>query len=153
MKYFEKCTNLEELRKAYKEALKKNHPDNGGSTEECAKINAEYKEAFEKLKNRTTSENKEKDFDVEADEIMRDILNKIISFDINIEIVGCWIWVDGNTYQIKDNLKELGFKWSNKRKKWHFATIETKFHKNNMTFEEIRSKYGSNVVKSQVLLA
>ena len=34
---------------------------------------------------------------------LRAVLQQIITFEgINIEIVGCWIWVDGNTYDYKD---------------------------------------------------
>ena len=39
-----------------------------------------------------------------------------------LEIVGCWIWIDGNTYGYKDVLKEIGFKWAREKKKWHFHT-------------------------------
>ena len=50
-------------------------------------------------------------YDFEADEKLREVLQKIINFaNINIEIVGCWIWVDGATYEYKDELKALGFK-------------------------------------------
>ena len=36
---------------------------------------------------------------------------------MNINIVGSWIWIDGNVYEIKNQLKETGSKWSkNKRK-------------------------------------
>ena len=39
----------------------------------------------------------------------KEVLQQIIGFsNINIAIVGCWIWVDGNTYSYKDDLKTLG---------------------------------------------
>lgn len=46
MKYFTNCKNLEELRKEYKNLVKANHPDNGGSTDEIKIINVEYEEAM-----------------------------------------------------------------------------------------------------------
>ena len=43
MKYFNNVSNLSELRKQYKDLLKKYHPDNAnGSTEATQEINAEY---------------------------------------------------------------------------------------------------------------
>lgn len=52
-------------------------------------------------------------YDFSEDAKLRDVLQKIINFEgINIETVGCWIWVDGNTYGYKDVLKEIGFKWA-----------------------------------------
>ena len=43
MKYFNNVSTLEDLRRQYKELLKKYHPDNPqSSTEACLVINAEY---------------------------------------------------------------------------------------------------------------
>lgn len=53
MKYFKNVETLEELRKQYKDLLKKYHPDNPqGSTEATQEINAEYDSLFNLLKNR-----------------------------------------------------------------------------------------------------
>lgn len=46
-KYFEGVKTVEELRKRYRELLKKFHPDNeGGSVEVTQEINAEYDRLF-----------------------------------------------------------------------------------------------------------
>lgn len=37
---------------------------------------------------------------------------------ISIELVGCWLWVSGETKTVKDNLKDAGFRWNRKREKW-----------------------------------
>lgn len=53
MNYFNNVKTLEELRKQYKELLKKYHPDNpNGSTEATKEINVEYEKLFKVLKNR-----------------------------------------------------------------------------------------------------
>ena len=53
MKYFKNVHTLEELRKQYKELLKKYHPDNAnGSTEATQEINAEYDRLFKLLKDK-----------------------------------------------------------------------------------------------------
>ena len=50
MTYFRNVETLEELRKQYKELLKKFHPDNvNGSTEATQEINAEYDRLFKTL--------------------------------------------------------------------------------------------------------
>ena len=134
MKYFNNVNTLEELRKQYKELLKKYHPDNpNGSTEATQEVNAEYDTLFKTLKDRhehkteQASDNKtdynNMKYDFSEDAKLRDVLQKIITFEgINIEIIGCWIWVDGNTYQYKDTLKSLGFKRASQKKKWYFHT-------------------------------
>ena len=48
--YFISCRNLDELKKAYKAAAMKNHPDKGGDTATMQAINAEYSARFEVLK-------------------------------------------------------------------------------------------------------
>lgn len=48
--YFINCKNLDELKKAYKAAAMKYHPDMGGSNEAMQQINAEYSARFEVLK-------------------------------------------------------------------------------------------------------
>ena len=56
-------------------------------------------------------------YDFAEDEKLREMLNKIIHFNnIEIELVGAWIWLSGNTYVYKKELKELGFKWACQKK-------------------------------------
>lgn len=53
MKYFNNVNTLEELRRQYKELLKKYHPDNPqGSTTATQEINAEYDRLFKVLKDK-----------------------------------------------------------------------------------------------------
>ena len=55
-KYFKDVNTLEELRRQYRDLLKKYHPDNkDGSTQATQEINAEYDRLFKVLKNRHES--------------------------------------------------------------------------------------------------
>lgn len=161
MKYFKNVETLEELRKQYKELLKKYHPDTpNGSTEATQEINSEYDTLFKVLKDRheskTTTDNEKNDFnnmkyDFKEDAKLREVLQQIINFEnINIEIVGCWIWVDGNTYEYKDNLKTLGFRWAREKKKWYFHTEAfRKRSRKKLSMDDIRNYYGSTEVKTE----
>ena len=51
-KYFVNANTLEQLRKQYKELLKKFHPDNGGSEDVMKAVNVEYDKLFKVLKDR-----------------------------------------------------------------------------------------------------
>lgn len=160
MTYFKNINTLEKLRKQYKELLKIHHPDNGGNLENMQNINAEYDKLFKILKDKHTKTDTNTDnktdfnnmkYDFEEDEKLREVLQNIISFsDINIEIVGCWLWVDGNTYEYKDTLKALGFKWASEKKKWYFHT-ETfrKRSKRKLSMDDIRNLYGSTEVQTE----
>lgn len=149
MKYFKNIRTLEELRKEYKKLLKQFHPDNGGSEEATKEINLEYEKLFEMLKNCKNCNQKEKEeFNKEFDQAFRDILNQVIDLNVDVEIIGSWIWVGGNTYAIKETLKRLGFNWIGKRKMWAWHEEEyTKRRNSNKTLDELRNYYGSEIVK------
>ena len=55
MAYFNNINTLEELRKQYRDLLKRHHPDNGGDVSDMQEINAEYDRLFKVLKDRPGS--------------------------------------------------------------------------------------------------
>lgn len=151
-RYFENVTTLEELKKQYKRLAKQYHPDlNNGTTNEIMKqINNEYDELFERVKNyhvNAEGETYEK-ATAETSEEFRDIINSIINFNIDIEIIGTWVWCF-NSYEYRAQLKELGFKYAAKKRAWCWHSGEFKARKSNKTLAEIRSKYGSETIKSR----
>lgn len=147
MTYFTNIHSLEELRKEYKRLVKANHPDNGGSVETIKIINVEYEICFKVLeKADSVSSNK---YNMEEDAMIREIINAIINLNIEIEICGSWVWVSGNTYGCKDDLKANGFHWASKKKMWYWHNPEEQTRSNGKTsMDDIRVKYGSQVVKS-----
>lgn len=162
MKYFYDVNTLEQLRSQYKKLIKQYHPDNTSGSEDATKaINLEYDRLFKVLKNKheKSADNKENGtktdfnnmkYDFSEDRKLRETLQQIITFEgINIEIVGCWIWVDGNTYDYKDTLKNIGFKWAREKKKWYFhtETFRKRSHK-KLSMEDIRNYYGSTDVET-----
>ncbi len=148
-RYFANIQSLEELRKEYKRLVKLNHPDNGGSDELIKTINVEYEFTFKMLEKSDTANSKK--YNMEADEQIRYIINIIINLDINIEICGSWIWVSGNTYSCKDELKSNGFHWASKKKMWYWHDPQEQTRSNGKTtMDDIRSKYGSETVKKAV---
>ena len=147
MTYFTNIQTLEELRKEYKRLVKENHQDNGGSEEAIKVINVEYEISFHILeKTDTASSNK---FNMREDEMLRAIINAIVNLNIEIEICGSWIWVSGNTYSCKDELKSNGFHWASKKKMWYWHDPQEQTRSNGKTsMNDIREKYGSQVVRT-----
>jgi len=170
MTYFKNVNTLEELRRQYRDLLKKFHPDNAnGSTEATQEINTEYDRLFKVLKDRHESKSADTSnandtqstytsnmYDWENDKALREVLQQIINFNgKEINLVGAWIWLDGNTYPYKDELKAIGFKWSRNRKKWYWNDGEYIGRGNKkITFSQIENKYGSTkfMAQSKVLL-
>lgn len=154
-KYFANCKNLEELKKEYRKLVMVNHPDNGGDTRVMAEIIKEYKQMFEVLKNEQNRKAKEdktgKTYHTnETAEMFMEILEKIMFLDgLEIEICGSWVWVGGNTYAHKTELKNASFSYSAKKKMWYWKPYETTWFKGkkSYTMDEIRNTYGSEKVE------
>lgn len=148
MKYFNNCKTIEELKKAYRKQAQANHPDNGGNAEVMKAINAEYEKMFNRLKaahNQDASTGRTKKMNETAAEYM-DIIQKIISFvGIEIEVCGSWVWVSGDTYRYKAELKAAGFRWASKKKMWYWRNEEDACKSNgkSKSMEYIRETYGS----------
>lgn len=160
-KYFSNPKTLEELRKQYRDLLKKHHPDNASGSEEATKaINNEYEALFKALKDKhnqtakdTTSQTYDNiKWDFAEDEALRDMLSKVIQLvGVNIAIVGNWIWIDGDTYPHRKTLNnELHFKWARDKKKWYWHS-ETFRKKSNKTysFDAICDRFGCTNLKTK----
>ncbi len=147
VKYFNvnSSTGIDDLKKQYYSLAKKHHPDTGGTNESFREMNDEY-EYLQKLiltnGNFTTAEPHNEQ---EISEIYRDIIDSLILLPgILIELVGSWIWISGNTYPVKEQIKEAGFKFHGKKSMWFWHPGEyKKFNNTELDMDEIRQRYGS----------
>jgi curved DNA-binding protein CbpA len=146
---------LEELKATYRKLAMKHHPDRGGDHEIMTAVNDEYDRLFPKLKNVHKTKDGEtytaKQDSTETADSFKDLIAELMKMDnIVIEVIGCFVWVTGNTRTYKDQLKELRFKWHNKKVAWYLKPEDYKrrSHK-DYDLEEIRTMYGtSGKVKS-----
>ena len=148
MKYFANIKTLEELKKEYKKLALENHPDRGGDVEVMKAINAEYDIMFNRVKDihvNAKGETYTKE-NTETPSEFKDIIDKLIRMEgLEIEIIGCFIWLSGNTKAHKDNIKALGFKWHSTKKMWYKAPEDyRKKSKKKYSIEEIRDMYGTS---------
>jgi len=149
-KYFKNCKTKEDAKKLYKKLAFKHHPDKGGDVEIMKAINNEFDDFMKNFKEEKDSK-KEYEFTATT---YRKLIEQLIKFDnIVIDIVGCFIWVTGNTYSIKEELKQLGFRYSKNKKSWYVAPEE--YMKNRVNYKkkysmnEIKNKYGCTSIKSK----
>lgn len=139
---FTDLEGINQAKKVYKELAKVCHPDTElGDTESFKILNEVYNYYLEN--GVIVGENSE--FDLELEKIIAEILHYE---DLIIEVVGSWIWLDGNTKDIKEHLKELGFKWRNKKKLWSYGQMKRR-NPNNISIEDIKNKYGCTKVETK----
>ena len=148
MRWFEGITDLNELRREYYRLALLHHPDRGGDTATMQEINNLY----EKLSKKLISENFT-GFRAEAEERtinpFAEMIAKVFNLTgVNIEIIGSWLWLTGETKQYKEYLKENGFRFSASKVAWYWHHGEY-YKKNGKRFglDEIRQMWGSHDVK------
>lgn len=158
---------IEDAKRQYKKLILTYHPDlaakNGLTVEEatkaCQTINAEWD--YIKKHNYNVHEGDDGDIftdwnQTSADETTEryaDIIEQLVKMEgVTIEICGSFIWLGGNTFEHKDEIKALaayGVKvgWANKKKMWFLAPSDwkKKSHK-ELTMGNIRNTYGSQFV-------
>lgn len=139
---FKGIEGINEAKKLYKELAKKLHPDVGGSTELFKILNQVYNHILEHGLNFLN----DSEFDLELEKV----ISKILHFEnIVIEVVGSWIWLSGDTKSIKDELKEIGFRWRSKKKMWSYGEMKGKRNHKEQNIDSIKAKYGCQEVKTK----
>lgn len=158
MKWFTNVHTVEELRKQYRQLMKKHHPDVGGNTEDAKEINSEYERLFAVLsrqepQERPQGEQEYKDTTEDKaaeDKAIRAVLDALAGIDADVEIIGSWVWVTRGSFQNKELLKALHFRYASRKRAWYFHADE--YHrrsKKEVTLEQIREKYGSQKVNNR----
>ena len=99
LREFKGVEGINEAKKIYKNLAKKLHPDMVGGDEESFKLlNAIYTDLIE---HKIYFSN-----DIKIDIELEKIISLILHFEnITIELVGSWVWVSGDTKEIKEKLK------------------------------------------------
>lgn len=151
-KYFMNVRTKQECKKLFRELAKLNHPDNGGDNDVMVSIIAEYEKLMKTLPKESTSnqnetEQTEEQFNIHVSAEMQDILDNISHLPIDIEIIGTWIWVSGNTFPFKSYLTAYNFIWCPAKKMYQWHIDRVKGYKGKpQDIDKIRNTYGSNKV-------
>lgn len=163
MKWFRETEikNVNDLRSAYKKLLIKYHPDNNeeDTTLQMQEINAEYDSLFQRLKKtyehsesyEHQTDRQKQAYDWEKDQQIRAIIAALSKFKgIEIELCGTWVYVRGNTYPYRKELKALGFRFNSHKGCWiiHYDDYY-QYSKTPVSMSYIRDKYGSVVIKTE----
>ena len=150
MKWFNNPQTLEELKQQYRALAMQYHLDRGGDSEVMKAVNSEYDELFAKLKDIHKTREGEtytaRNSTTETAEQFKDLISELMKMDeIVIEIIGCFVWVTGNTKPHKEQLKTLKFQWHSKKTAWYLKPEDYKRRsRKDYDLDEIRQMYGTS---------
>ena len=139
-----------DIKKAFRKASSKYHPDKGGSHTMMQAVNA----AWDCLKDFEGSlDSGEQSGDPKYSDLLNDAINSVINLDgVIVELCGGWLWVTGSTKKHKDALGKngAGFFYAKKKQAWYFRPQDwCSSGRGNWSLDKIRENHGSQVVKSK----
>jgi hypothetical protein len=80
-------------------------------------------------------------------EKIKELQAKVNPEGLHIEIIKDWLWISGKTFQVKDTLKELGFRYSANKLCWYYRQSDYRSgNQEPIPLEMIREKYGTSEV-------
>jgi len=113
-------------------------------------VNAEYDALFLTLKNVHKNKDGEtytayQESTETADEF-KDLISELMKLEnITIEIIGCFVWVTGDTKPHREKLKALKFRWHSKKTAWYLKPEDYKKRsRKDYALDEIRAMYGTS---------
>lgn len=150
--FFEQVTTLEELRKEFHRLAFIHHPDKGGDTKTMQSLNDEYEKlSFQLINTNESFDQSRKEWEMELSEAIQEKLNKIISLPgVSIELIGNWLWILGNTFPVRDKLKQEGFYFSHPKSAWYYHQ-GTYVKKSGviLSMDEMRKLWGHEKIQSE----
>jgi len=148
--YFDGCTTTAGAKGLYRELAFIHHPDVGGTEESMKAVNAEYHSLLESLDGEMVfgTDGKEHVYHYRRD-VEQEVMDMVVSLlklnmsGVEVEIIGTWVWVQGDTKPHKEELKEMGCRWHSRRVAWYWRRFTYRRRYSGMSFNEMRRAFGS----------
>jgi len=151
--FFFGLNDVAEIKKLYRELVKVHHPDLGGETKTMQILNDQYLTALKGVNNTKTIDAEGKEhtyfYDQDMEEAVAQKLVELLGLKMNnvdIWLIGVWVWVKGDTKPFKDALKALGCRWHVKNTAWYFRTEQNKTWHSGKGLASIAAQYGAQKI-------
>jgi len=158
--YFLNCYTVFEIKAKFRELAMMHHPDKGGDNDTMRAILEQYHDALRGVHGQTSygSDGKEHTYKYNwaNEEGIAKKIQDILALrmqNVDVALVGTWIWVSGNTKphatrlgRKKDkqgNPLGIGLTWHKKRCMWYWKPYKGRSrHDNKASFGDLANKYG-----------
>lgn len=154
MEWFGSVETIENLKQEYLNYLRKWKDDtdlmaeiNGQYEELLARFGVELNQKIEAENESLPAERQKPKYEADKDRFA-ETLNKVIGFNMKIEIIGQWIWCF-DSYEYRDKLKELGFWYTASKKAWVYSGQKKRAVRSHNKIADVRRKWGCEVVKDK----
>lgn len=158
--YFAGLTTATEINSVYKALRVAFHPDNGGNAADFQELTTQHAAALAALDHSTTAADgaplelpaaviglpehcETSTMDADA---LKMIERASLIPGVSVELCGSWVWVTGNTKPVKDQLKELRFRYSSGKRAWYWHDPREGYRRRgrrHYSLDEIRDMHGS----------
>lgn len=150
-KYFDHLSTVEDIKAEYRRLAKQHHPDLGGDTATMQDINNQYLEALQNCDGQTSTGSDKKEhtyyYNEDLEKMIMEVIDKLLTLkmaDVDIILIGTWVWIKGDTKPHKEDLKGLKCRWHGKRKCWYWASPNRRrSFSTNGSLSDLAEKYGS----------
>ncbi len=138
--YFSGFSTVAEIKAEYRRLAMLHHPDRGGDTATMQNINVQYHAALFSCNGQTSTgtDNREHKYTYnrETEQAVMDKIAEIVALcmvNVEIMLIGSWIWITGNTKAYKNRLGKNGLKcrWHSKRLAWYWHVSSKRRHRYN----------------------
>jgi hypothetical protein len=163
--YFSHCEDVAAIKAEYKKLAMRWHPDRpGGSTVLMQEINAAYKKALSFKHGEVTTDDAGKEhtyyYKEATEQAVIDKITEVMqagvlaSDDVELWLIGTWLWIKGNTRPHRTTLGREGLKFSwngapdRQCWQWHLPT-GFRTQKSADGFESIARKYGGSRIAGE----
>lgn len=153
MRYFAHLHTVEEIKKEFRRLAMENHPDRGGDTATMQEIIEQYHAALKGCDKQTSkdADNRPHTYNY-SQPLEQEIVNKIdeliragvASANVEIWLIGTWVWIVGDTKPIKETLKKSGCTYHGKRQCWYWQN-DGHAHRfsRKASMSDLAQKYGA----------
>lgn len=152
--FFNGLKTVADVKKEYRRLANIYHPDHGGDTRTMQIINEQYHNTLKSMDGQQAYSDDQKvytyHYNYDIEQSVLEVLYKLLSLkmeDVEIYIIGTWVWVLGNTRPYKEDLKKLGLIWHGKRMAWYYRKHNFAHRMSNKSLSWIATYYGGYNVK------